>query len=56
MLAVQYHKAWESDVFAFFDTKIRKEVVVPSPDLEHIRILFHELSKAVALSLVEQFG
>ena len=56
MLAIQYHNAWESELFAFLDTEIRKEVVVPGPDVEHTRNLFRELSKEVASSLVEQFG
>ena len=56
MIAVQYHKAWESELLGWLKTEIRNEVVVPGPDIEHTRVLFGELDKSAAAELVEQFG
>ena len=56
MLAVQYHKAWESDLLGWLKTEVRNEVVVPGPDIEHTRVLFREFDKSAAAELVEQFG
>ena len=56
MLAVQYHKAWESELLGRLKTEIRNEVVVPGPDMEHTRVLFREFDKSAAAELVEQFG
>ena len=56
MLAVQYHKAWESELLGWLKTEIRNEVVVPGPDIERTRVLFREFDKLAAAELVEQFG
>ena len=56
MLAVQYQKAWESELLGWLKTEIRNKVVIPRPDIEHTRVLFREFDKSAAPELVEQFG
>ena len=56
MLAVQYHKAWESELLGWPRTEICNEVVAPGSDIEHTRVLFTEFDKTAAAELVEHFG
>ena len=52
MLAMQYHKAWESPLFGWLRTEVRNEVVILGPDMEHTRVLLRDVDKSAAAELV----
>ena len=54
MLAMQYHKAWESELLGWLRTEIPNEVVILGTDIEHTRVLFREYDKSAAAKLLEQ--
>ena len=56
MMAIQYHKTWESALFGELQLHLPEAIIVPGVDPAHTKLLFKELTLEECKSVVEKLG